>query len=497
MSDLDAAVREASSREIPRAELSAAIVARLERLGAPAESLAAARKIAEPRSIVVVAGQQPVLLGGPGLVWAKASDAVALARAIEAAHGVPSVAVFWNASEDHDHAECDHVRMDLGSEVETLRVPLPGDRRMLSRVPVPAEARALLETLHAKFPQGPSRAEILASLEPAADDTMGSWFSRILLRLLGKHGLVVVEPETLRPFAESVIELELTRPGELAASVRRAEQEAASRGEPKGLDLARDELFFAVDDAGRRLRATRDGTTWRVEDGRSLSTAQMRALPASAFSWNVAARVLAQDIVLPVAAQVCGPSEIVYCARLAPAHAAFGVPSPLLVERTHWSFETTRAQRLQRDLGFSWANVAAGTAGATGPAFEEPAEVRRLREIVSALPPGGSAAVQRRRASLAQGVDAYAEALRGDAAERDKVRADRLRRLLAVMRPEGEDQDRRLSPLSWFAANGLARLDDSVRTREDPPFVTAPGYFARRPRPVRHVIESPNRGAEP
>jgi uncharacterized protein YllA (UPF0747 family) len=495
VSDLEAAVRAASSRDLPRAELSAAIVARLEQLGAPPESIAAAKKIAQPGSVVVVAGQQPVLFGGPGLVWAKACDALALARAIEEQHHVPAVAVFWNASEDHDHAECDHVRMDLGSEVELLRVPLPNDRRMLSRVPVPPEARALLETLRAKFPQGPSRDEILAVLEPAADDTMGSWFSRTLLRILGRHGLVVVEPETMRPFAKSVVEFEIARPGELAASIRRAEADAVARGEVAALDLQRDELFFVVDDAGRRLRVTRDGDAWRVEDGRMLTTSQMRALPASTFSWNVATRVLAQDVALPVAAQICGPSEIVYCARLASAHGSLGVSPPALVARTTWTFVPFRAERLCRDLGIDPSEVATlwDSPPAAGPTFEEPSDVRRLREIVEGLPQGGSAAVQRRRSGLVQGVEAYVDALRRDAADRDAVRADRLRRLLDLMAPGGERQDRRLSPLPWYAGTGLQRMDMIIRTSEDPPFVTAPGYFERRPH--RENIEFPSRGA--
>jgi uncharacterized protein YllA (UPF0747 family) len=494
VSDLGEAVRRASERAIPRAELAAAIVARLDRLGAPPESVTAARKIAQPRSVVVVAGQQPVLFGGPGLVWAKACDAIALARAIEEERGVPSVAVFWNASEDHDHAECGHVRMDLGGDVETLSVSLPNDRRMLSRVPVPAEAGAPLDTLRAKFPQGPSRDEILAALEPAADDTMGSWFSRILLRLLGRHGLVVVEPEALRAFAKPVVEFELTRPGELAASIRRAEAEAAARSEPKGIDLARDELFFLVDDAGRRLRVTHEGDAWRVEDGRSLSTAQMRALLAVAFSWNVATRVLAQDVALPVAAQVCGPSEIVYCARLAAAHEVLGVPAPALVRRAEWTFETPRTQRLQRDLGVAWTEIAERAGSATAPAFETPDAVSRLRDIAASLPTDGSAAVQRRRAALVRDVEAYLEALKGDAAERGNVRADRLRRLRAVMLPEGDGQDRRLSPLPWFAAEGLARLDETARRAEDPATATTK-VFSRTG--MRHHIWFPRRGATP
>lgn len=463
MSDLAAAVRRAASRALDRVGLSSAIVAALEELGAPAESAAAARRIAEPGSVVVVAGQQPVLLGGPGLVWAKACDAIALARAIETEHGVPAVAVFWNASEDHDHAECDHVRMDLGSEVETLRVPLPGDRRMLSRVPVPEAARDVLDLLRTGMAPGASRDEILSSAEPAAGDTMGSWFSRILLRLLGRHGLVVVEPQTLRRFAREVVDFEISRPGELAASVRRAEAAAAALGEPPSLELVRDELLFFVDAAGRRLRVARDGGRWSVEDGRALTSSELRDLPPGAFSWNVAARVVAQNAALPVAAQVCGPSEIRYCARLGEAHELLGIPCPLLVRRSQWTFVTARASRLCRELGVDAAAVAEGLDAIDLVTPQSGVDLAGLRAAVAALPSQGSAAVQRRHAALVQGVASYAEALQRDAAERDSVRLDRRRRALALLRPEGEPQDRRLSPLSFVARAGTAFLDEALR----------------------------------
>jgi bacillithiol synthase len=442
------------------------VVARLVQLDAPTESIAAARKIALPGSVVVVAGQQPVLFGGPGLVWAKACDAIALARALEEKHGVPAIAVFWNASEDHDHTECDHVRMDLGGDApEILRVPLPGDRRMLARVPVPAEARELFASLRTRFPEAPSRDEILAALEPAADDTMGSWFSRILLRLLGRHGLVVVEPETLRPFARAVVDFEITRPGELAASIRRAEADAVARGEPAALELARDELFFLVDDAGRRLRVTRDGDAWRVEDGRVLTTSALRDLPPTSFSWNVAARVLAQDTALPVAAQICGPSEIVYGRRLAEAHGTLGIGAPTLVHRSQWFFLRKEIDRACRRLGVEVGFVASDGVERLGSTRREspPPELEALRRAAAALPAVGSAGLQRRHAGLVHAVESYAEALARESSERRAIADSRRAAVAAALFPGGAPQDRSMSPLPWLALRGPARtLDDAL-----------------------------------
>ncbi len=466
MSQIETAVRRASAREMPRAEVSAAIAARLEALGAPSESVAAARRIAERRSVVVVAGQQPVLLAGPGLVWAKACHAIALARRISADHGVPAVAVFWNASEDHDHAECDHVAMALGDGVETLRVPLAGDRTMLSHVLVPAEATALVGTLRARLAQGPSRDDLLAAIEPSADDTMGSWFSRILLRVLGPHGLVVVEPQTLRSFARPVVDFEIERPGEFAARIRAAEEIAAALGQPPSIELARDELFFLVENTGRRLKVERAGNEWRVEDGSILSTDEMRSLPDSAFSWNVVTRVLAQDVALPVAAQVCGPSEIRYCERLAELHAFLGVPQPALVARTSWLFFTAGDERRCRALGIDPASLSeAGLRDLDArDDAPEPAEVAALRELVAKAPSEGSAAVQRRHAALVHGVEAYGDALRREAKERALAADSRRSKLLASLFPGGEPQDRSVSPLPWLAQMGHGALAEHIAT---------------------------------
>jgi len=374
------------------------------------------------------------------------------------------------------------VRMDLGTQVETLRLELPGDRRMLSRVPVPPQAAALLRDLRARLPRGESRDEILAAIAPSPGDTMGSWFSRILLRLLGPLGLVVVEPQTLRPFARGVVVHEIARPGEIAASIRRAEDAALARREPRALDLARTELFFLLDEAGRRLRVgRRDGAqgddVWSAEDGRSFTSSHLAAMPPESFSWNVATRVLAQDVALPVAAQVCGPSEIRYCARLAEAHALVDAPAPWLVPRTTWEFVTPRARRLCRDLGIQWVDVRSRRTSGPPPVRgdEEPEVLRDLRQAVDRLGSGGSATVQRRRAALAHGVEAYSQALRRDAQERDAVRHARWARLLALAAPEGEDQDRRMSPLPWLAVVGTGALYEQVRGQRADAAMLEPG----------------------
>lgn len=336
---LEPAIAAAAARTLPRGPLADALRARLSELDAPRESLAAAERLRAAGTVTVVAGQQPVLFGGPHFVVAKALAAVALARRIDAA-GTPCVPLFWVASEDHDHAEVDHVDMGVGDGPPVpLTLPLPRDRRMLSHVLVPTEISAVVARLAALLPAGPGRDDALALVSPVPGDSMGTAFARTLVRLCGRFGLVVIEPAVARPFARAVVDHEVAHPGELALAISQVEDAFAARGFARPLALRpRQSLFFVTDRTGRRHAP---GPLPGPDDAAGLLAWRRRLDDKpDGISWNVAGRVLAQDVALPVAAQVCGPSELAYCALLGTAHARLGVPAPALVPRPGFTFGT-------------------------------------------------------------------------------------------------------------------------------------------------------------
>ena len=94
-------------------------------LGQGVQAVENALRLAEPGVLAVVTGQQPGLLGGPLLTAHKAAGALALARALEAEHGVPVVPVFWLASEDHDLEEANRLWFhDRDGHVRRLAVAI-------------------------------------------------------------------------------------------------------------------------------------------------------------------------------------------------------------------------------------------------------------------------------------------------------------------------------------------------------------------------------------
>src|SRR5665213_4521821 len=63
--------------------------------------------LATPGVVAIVTGQQVGLFSGPAYTVYKALTAIKIAAELEAG-GIPSVPVFWLATEDHDLAEVDH-----------------------------------------------------------------------------------------------------------------------------------------------------------------------------------------------------------------------------------------------------------------------------------------------------------------------------------------------------------------------------------------------------
>jgi uncharacterized protein YllA (UPF0747 family) len=426
-----------------REDLARAVTAYLAGHDAPAASLEAAARLADPRAVAILGGQQPAVAGGPLLAFAKAAGVVALARRLEAAGAGPVVPVWWVASEDHDLAEAGAVRLAPRLRGADLLGADSRDRRMLRRVPAP-------------FTQAPAEVfgsgEFLAAVAPlflnAPEEDLGTASARVLLRLLGDRGLVVVEPQIVAPFAGHVFAADVRSPGTLAAAVREGNARVRAAGFEPVLEDPRGPLHFRVDPQGRRTRG--GGTEEDLRD------------PANRLSSDVALRVLVQDAALPTAAQVSGPTELEYLAAIHPARAAAGVFAPCPVARPGVTVLERRVEQGLEEFGADLLSLYRDGADALrgpGPATDDPlAEgVRRAGDALDAAAGGeeGLPAAVRSRLGRARDALRDLEAAAGRAAaERRGVGESRRRRILDALLPDGEPQERRWSLLPFLLRHG-------------------------------------------
>ena len=185
----------AAAREIQYPDDRRAAVARVLEAQNPGNVLVG--RFAQPGTVAVLSGQQVGLFSGPAYTIYKALTAARLAEDLNAS-GIPAVPIFWLATEDHDFPEVDHVWVfDAGHHPIELRTEAPaawqGKQRPAGGFPVEHPPIAELRSTLAGFAHGEEVAAAVAeAYQPGV--TMGAGFRALLSKLLGRIGMLVLDP---------------------------------------------------------------------------------------------------------------------------------------------------------------------------------------------------------------------------------------------------------------------------------------------------------------
>lgn len=443
--------------------------------GAPPQAFASCDAIAAGAQLVV-AGQQPGLLGGPLYTVHKAATAVRLAQEINArADGPRAVPLFWNHTDDHDLDEANRAFLvNSNQDVQRLRLELPRSGEALRDLAIGRAMEKLLPAIADLMPNTDFRAWAFGIFTPRhPDETFGDQLARLLFELFGQHGLVVLEPRDLPPVAFDV----LPRWWEQAEAIQRSIRTSAEMLLELGIDTALDPaatLMFQHT-AGRRIA---------LADGDELPR-------PTALSPGALLRPLWQDAALPTIAFVVGPGELAYLAVAGPLYRQLGVPQPVLIPRASLTLvEPSLAKQLRR---FDWdlpdlargveALAATLAASDDDPSVDAIAEVaahvrERLAAVESTLARTArelAGAVERTRARIADDLEKLAARVQNARANTQGTGLRQIRRLCSVLRPRDRMQERVLPPLPFLVNHGPALAATLVDAAS--PFATSHGVL--------------------
>lgn len=469
-----------------RAELASALLASNRSYGHPGAE-GACRRLADPATRVVVAGQQPGLFGGPLLTFAKLVAAARWAAALEAA-GEPAVAVFWVATEDHDYAEVASATVltaegprsfDLGPDSQPL---LPVGMRALSPA-VTEVLRAIAEVV-----PGERYAEWLQTLarwyQPEA--RFGEAFCRVTAAMLGTRCPLLLDAmhpalkTAERPWLARLIE----RRGQLAEALAR--QDAAVQG--RGYELrvtpqpGASPLFLLRQGQRRRIE-------WRGNEGFALRGAAAAAGPGvaagtegedrrperqddagaggvgellrildenpSVVSPGVLARPAIADAVLGTTMQVLGPGELSYMPQAAAVYDVLEIEAPWVALRPQTLvLDAGKAQHLEA-AGLTLAELVGersrldrSLAERAGGDFVAPvrrqleAALDELRAPTLAADPNLERPLAKTREQVLRAIDLFAEKAMPSLARRDELQSRRIEALRQACLPGGKLQER-------------------------------------------------------
>ncbi len=477
----------------------AALQERHRALGSPPEVFANLSLLADGAPAVVT-GQQAGLLGGPLFTLLKTLTAIRTARELTARHGRPFVPVFWSETEDHDLDEVNQA-WTLGAQGPArFSLPVAEEHRgsPVGTIPLGPGAAAFLEEFFAASPATeftpPLLAGLTEDLRRSAD--WGTWFSRHLDRLFGRHGLVVADSmdPKLAACARLLWARVLEEPLSLTDICQERGRWLAGQGYKPILQKTEQRTPFFLLEAGKRLPVNFERGVFRTPHADYTLIDLLRRLDDAPgdFSAAVHLRPQLQDFLLPTAAYIAGPTELAYFLQLLPGYRALGIPAPTIVLRASLTLVEPAVEKILERFDIDPGDLSEGTDRALTALvrreqrFAAPALWEQTRE--AALKPVADLAADlaaehpdlAQRAEQTRGkVDFLLKELESrslaELRKKSELARDQLERARARLYPNGVLQERTLSAYYFLGKYGPGLVEQLL---EGLPRDTAQHHFA-------------------
>ncbi len=440
--------------------------------GHPAADQLAA-KLADPATRVVVTGQQPGLFGGPLLTLSKMVAAVRHAAAIEA-QGVPAVAVFWVATEDHDWAEMANATV-LGRDGAT-RLDLGPDPSPLAPVGMRTFGSGLegvREEIQALYPG--IAAERWARIDTwyRENARFGEAFPRLMVHLMGAR-----TPLLLDAMDAGVKRLQapwLARLVRERATLTREQTAAHAAVETRDLPLQvrpqpGSSPLFALQGLERRriIWPTPDTYALRGVEGSEAPVEELlEAIEENpiAISPGVLARPAIADALLGTTLQVLGPGEMSYMPQAAATYRVLGIEAPwtslrppaLVVEGRQADqlaeFGVTLEVLMKQPIDRLLVDILGGDVVA--PVRQQiTALLDGLRDSVLAVDATLERPLRKTTDQVGRNLDQFSGKVAAATARNNEVWHQRLSRIKASCLPGGKPQERTLAVGHFMARYG-------------------------------------------
>lgn len=324
-------------------------------------------RLRDPKSVVVIGGQQAGLLTGPLYTIYKAITLIQLARREEKRLGRPVIPVFWIAGEDHDLDEVNHIYL-LRSDHRIIkhRLSLSVEERVsVGMITPPSDVlQTWLDEFALLLPDSEYKQGILTELRAFAEDaSITRFFARIMHRLFASYGLLLIDSSFVplrqleAPFFQQIIE-ENER---LYQAVSDQIKKITKQGYQSQVHLGSDDALLFIYIGNKREGLVRDGDQFVTRDGAYRWSKQelsnLAGTHPERFSNNVITRPLMQEFLFPTLAFVGGPGEISYWGLLGQAFSQAKLQMPPVVPRMRFTLLDRQSQKAIKKFGLTFEDV--------------------------------------------------------------------------------------------------------------------------------------------
>lgn len=432
--------------------------------------------LAQPGTVAVVTGQQTGLFSGPAYTIYKALTAVRLAEQLTK-QGQPAVPVFWVATEDHDLAEVNHAFI-FGRDHQPARLQANGKGEPQQPVgtinlgdPPIEDLRRILEA----FPNGQEISDLVAqAYRPEA--TFGDAFEQLLRSLLGKWGLLFLNPldHGIRAIAAPMLRNAMLRAPELKRLILERNKALEKDGYHAQVHIEPTTSLFFVLEGKRRITLKRQENDYASKERRY--SVEELAGQAEQLSPNALLRPVVQDYLLPTVAYVGGPAELAYLAQSQVLYRELLGRMPVMLARNGFTLLDGRAQKLMARYNLGLPCFFHGEeclrekiakklvperilAEFTEIEKATATSLDRLRADLTAFDPTLASAMDKSRSKILYQLSKIERKAARESLRRDERASEESRFLSGLIYPEKHLQERFYSILPFLAKHGLGLLD--------------------------------------
>jgi len=288
----------------------------------------------------VVTGQQPGFLTGPLYTIYKTFAAINYAEKFSD-DKKKLIPIFWNASEDHDVEEVNNIRiLNRDNEIVPLVIEASGAiGKSLERIELhKSRCNNILTTMIETFPETEFTDLLFNQLiktELNKSEKWGDFFSRLLAKLFGKWGLILVEPWIFRPHLTDYFTKLLEKPIYYNQIFLNTTNQLTEIGYKPKMHKKEDivGLFYIDEEHYRNTITIENKRNYQITNDLTITKEEIidkMLKNPNDFSTNAIYRPLAQDIMMPTHIFVGGPSEIGYHIQIKDLYPEFGLKQPNL-----------------------------------------------------------------------------------------------------------------------------------------------------------------------
>ncbi|HEY0405281.1 MAG TPA: bacillithiol biosynthesis cysteine-adding enzyme BshC [Pyrinomonadaceae bacterium] len=451
--------------------------------GATKETLANIERLRADDCLAVVTGQQAGLFTGPLYTIYKALSAVKLAGCLMQ-RGTKAVPVFWIATEDHDFPEVATAEF-IGCDCRLASVEAPAAMHA-ENVPVGTVTLddSIEEALGRILDILPTT-EFTPDVEKLLRETwepgrkFGEAFARMMTRLVGCYGLVLLDPldARLKELAAPLYAEAARRAPQLADALVARSRELEEAGYHAQVMVTNDSfpLFLHTEEGARHSVARSDDGSYQVKGTRESYTieqlSRMAETEPERFSPNVTLRAVVQDYLLPTVAYLGGAAEIAYFAQTAEVYRVLERPVTPILPRSSLTVVERRTGRTLERYGLELKDLFAGYESVIARVVEEhlgaetaqafahteetfKRELDSLEAQLRGIDPTLAEALETGRRKINYQLEGLRTRFHRAQMSRDRAAHRQLERALASLYPHKTLQERHINITSLLARHG-------------------------------------------